>query len=406
MGDLGSGTEKRSEVETLFGAPAEPQFDRITKLGQSHFGVDGALFTLLDDDRFWYKSRQGLSANGRDHAFSMCRHALERDDVLVFPQPDEPSPSPSADSDAPIWRSPQKTYVGRSIRAPTGDKIGTLCMTHGCKRALTSAELAEFDDFACLLEGALQNRIVSSTLAELASELDVARREALLDPLAQVWNRRGLDVIGGKLVAQARRNARPLAVAMIDIDHFKSFNDTHGHAAGAAALKELGADLAALHFDVRAALQASDETGDVREPVFAESRRVRRGPRHDAHHHRRSDSAMDATYLGIRLQLSLLLTSFILEPNNRQFEHTYARSYSCSTCAPLLSPFCATRVPLLPRFHPAPVAPPLLHLRTSCWACTFHESSSPLPQPSPGANQPLNSNFPQSYNIHRYTIYP
>lgn len=47
--------------------------------------------------------------------------------------------------------------------------------------------------------------------------------------------------------------------------------------AGAAALKELGADLDALHFDVRAALQASDETGDVREPVFDESRRVRSG---------------------------------------------------------------------------------------------------------------------------------
>ncbi|HET7712530.1 MAG TPA: response regulator, partial [Thermoanaerobaculia bacterium] len=49
---------------------------------------------------------------------------------------------------------------------------------------------------------------------------------ALVDPLTQVYNRRFFQQELTRAFDQARRHSRPLAVAMVDIDHFKRFNDT------------------------------------------------------------------------------------------------------------------------------------------------------------------------------------
>jgi two-component system cell cycle response regulator len=56
------------------------------------------------------------------------------------------------------------------------------------------------------------------------------------DPLTRLHNRRFILGRLGSLVAGARRHERPLSIAMIDIDGFKSINDELGHAAGDAAL--------------------------------------------------------------------------------------------------------------------------------------------------------------------------
>jgi diguanylate cyclase (GGDEF)-like protein len=58
-----------------------------------------------------------------------------------------------------------------------------------------------------------------------------------LDPLTGLANRRGLDEHLGRLLSDGRRTTDTLSVLMIDIDHFKRFNDQHGHAAGDEALR-------------------------------------------------------------------------------------------------------------------------------------------------------------------------
>ena len=57
------------------------------------------------------------------------------------------------------------------------------------------------------------------------------------DPLTNLSNRRHFDELIADAVAQAARRARPLAILMIDVDHFKDFNDRHGHPAGDACLQ-------------------------------------------------------------------------------------------------------------------------------------------------------------------------
>jgi len=64
--------------------------------------------------------------------------------------------------------------------------------------------------------------------------------EAVHDPLTQLFNRRYLDsVMPGLIGAASRRNA-PLALALVDLDHFKLVNDRHGHPAGDVVLREIG----------------------------------------------------------------------------------------------------------------------------------------------------------------------
>ena len=64
-------------------------------------------------------------------------------------------------------------------------------------------------------------------------------QEALTDPLTQLPNRRhGLDFLASEW-AFAQSNALPMACLLLDIDHFKRINDTYGHAAGDAVLRQL-----------------------------------------------------------------------------------------------------------------------------------------------------------------------
>lgn len=65
------------------------------------------------------------------------------------------------------------------------------------------------------------------------------RRQAMYDGLTGLFNRRAFDDMLQRELASAERYGRPLSVVMIDLDHFKAVNDTYGHDAGDAVLKDL-----------------------------------------------------------------------------------------------------------------------------------------------------------------------
>jgi diguanylate cyclase len=81
-------------------------------------------------------------------------------------------------------------------------------------------------------------------LTVLRDDLDAANRSANTDPLTGLANRRALEKRLRASIEQARREKAPLSVAICDIDHFKSFNDTHGHQIGDEVLKFIGKVLA------------------------------------------------------------------------------------------------------------------------------------------------------------------
>lgn len=68
-------------------------------------------------------------------------------------------------------------------------------------------------------------------------------RAAMFDGLTGIHNRRWLDETLHRLVVRHERDEEPLCVALIDIDHFKKFNDTHGHEVGDLVLTTVAATL-------------------------------------------------------------------------------------------------------------------------------------------------------------------
>ena len=69
------------------------------------------------------------------------------------------------------------------------------------------------------------------------------QNQAIRDPLTQLFNRRYLEYTMQREIHQAERAKTPLTLAILDVDHFKQFNDGHGHDAGDALLQSIGAIL-------------------------------------------------------------------------------------------------------------------------------------------------------------------
>ncbi|KIL99164.1 diguanylate cyclase/phosphodiesterase (GGDEF & EAL domains) with PAS/PAC sensor(s) [Paramagnetospirillum magnetotacticum MS-1] len=108
----------------------------------------------------------------------------------------------------------------------------------GALSELISGMLAETKVMADLnrqLELRLENS--SGEVARLRNQLDDLKREASTDALTQLANRKLFDHSLNLAVLDAQASEAPLSLLMIDIDHFKQFNDTYGHQLGDQVLK-------------------------------------------------------------------------------------------------------------------------------------------------------------------------
>jgi two-component system cell cycle response regulator len=90
------------------------------------------------------------------------------------------------------------------------------------------------------VQAAARVKRLQDELRQRNEDLD---RISRTDGLTGLRNRRHVEEYLAKLTSLARRNVEPIAVLVIDIDHFKSVNDDHGHDAGDAVLREVAGRL-------------------------------------------------------------------------------------------------------------------------------------------------------------------
>ncbi|NJK29246.1 MAG: diguanylate cyclase [Acaryochloris sp. RU_4_1] len=127
----------------------------------------------------------------------------------------------------------------------TGESIFLLQTFTGLS-TLTSLTLAaavvgqkQAEEKLLKLNAELEQRVHERTaqLQELAQELEV---QSLTDALTDLGNRRAFQRKLTEEVQRAVRYQMPLSLLLLDVDHFKTYNDAFGHSAGDAVLKELG----------------------------------------------------------------------------------------------------------------------------------------------------------------------
>ena len=104
--------------------------------------------------------------------------------------------------------------------------------------------LAETRNMDSLVHG-LQAKVHESQneIATLRESLEATRQEAMTDGLTGLANRRRFDERLAELVEKSRADGSPLGLIVCDIDHFKKFNDLHGHQMGDLVLRLVGKTL-------------------------------------------------------------------------------------------------------------------------------------------------------------------
>ncbi|MEM9683917.1 MAG: GGDEF domain-containing protein [Pseudomonadota bacterium] len=83
----------------------------------------------------------------------------------------------------------------------------------------------------------------SERIEQIRHTLEDAKKRGLIDALTTVGNRRFFDIEAARVLAEANATGTPFCVLMADIDHFKSFNDEHGHQTGDMILRMVGRSL-------------------------------------------------------------------------------------------------------------------------------------------------------------------
>ena len=151
--------EKRLRVlmrYCILDTPPEDRFDVIVRETANYFKAPIALFTLVDENRQWFKSRVGLDIEQTDRAISFCAHAIAIDAPLVV---EDASKNHLFASNPLVIGHPKIAfYAGFPVRAVSGEALGALCIIDRSPRLFSMQDCNHLEDFARQIEVQLEAR--------------------------------------------------------------------------------------------------------------------------------------------------------------------------------------------------------------------------------------------------------
>ncbi|NNE36000.1 MAG: diguanylate cyclase [Rhodothermales bacterium] len=200
--------------------PPEERFDRVTRLARRVFAAPIALVSLVDGDRQWFKSRQGLDATETSRDISFCGHAIVDDRILVIN--DATGDERFCDNPLVTCDPNIRFYAGYPLSAPDGSKVGTLCIIDRKPRSLSKEDLHLLRELGRMIE-----------------EEFAAAAQSTTDPVTGLSTQAGLALVGDHLLATCRRMDKPASLLFFQLRNMEQIETADGTNAGDRAIVEL-----------------------------------------------------------------------------------------------------------------------------------------------------------------------
>lgn len=239
----------------ILDTPAEERFDRVTRLATQVFNVPMASVSVIDADRLWFKSKQGIGPCQTPRGTSLCAHAILGDEALVVEDTDgDPR---FADNPMVTGEPYVRFYAGQPLRSAAGFNVGTLCIADSRPRPFGEGERRLLKELARVVENELglvdvikvqqdllgQREKLAREVAEAAAYVRSLLPAPLSGPVSVEWRYLPSSQLGGDA----------FGYHWLDGDHFVVYLlDVSGHGVGAGmmaasvtnVLRSLSVDLA------------------------------------------------------------------------------------------------------------------------------------------------------------------
>jgi diguanylate cyclase (GGDEF)-like protein len=198
----------------------EPNFDAITSVVKGLLAVPICAVSLVDQDRQWFKSIQGLPVRETCRSMAFCDHTIRARVPMVVA---DATRDPRFASNPLVTEDPFiRSYAGAPLKSPDGYNLGSLCVIDREPRNFSPADLALLEQFSRIVVDQLELR----TLAHRDFLTGVLTRRAFVDTVTAALHQ----------VARVQSSA---AIVTFDVDHFKAINDGFGHPVGDQVLKRV-----------------------------------------------------------------------------------------------------------------------------------------------------------------------
>ena len=216
--------------------PTTAGFDCITQIVRQVFPMPIALISLVSSKCKWLQSAQNSTTQQTDPDITFCAQAILGKDTLIVP---DTLLDPDFSDNPLVTGEPHiRFYAGQPVFY-NGSAIGALCIMDTVPHPFSASEQESLRNLAICVENELKVSGLTATQRELITQLDDARRAALIDPLTKVWNRRAMDELLPREIIRCQRARTPFALMLMDVDNFKAINDNYSHLIGDFTLKEV-----------------------------------------------------------------------------------------------------------------------------------------------------------------------
>ena len=197
----------------ILDTPPDGSFDRLTAIAARHFRVPISIVTLVDHDRIWFKSQQGVPGVAQiDRVPGLCASAILQNDVWTVER---------ADTDPRTLANPLvagefglRFYAGAPLKTGDGHNLGTICVIDREPRAITAEETATLADLASIVVDELELRLAarreSERLDQTRADFVVTASHELRTPLTAVYG-------AAKTLARTAQSAGGLERELIEL---------------------------------------------------------------------------------------------------------------------------------------------------------------------------------------------